>query len=172
MTSQRFKSVIAGVSLTILGVAPTAAIASAANDNNNGNSNAQNKVTICHATGSQTNPYVKISPDANGVISGHVNHQDTRDIIPPFDYNDHGTTKSFPGQNWDANGQAIFNNGCVVATTGGQGGGTTNNQQTTTPNSVSAGGQGAGQSQAPQGSVNAGEGGASDFSITTLQRVW
>jgi hypothetical protein len=85
------------------------------------NSNAHIKVTICHATGSQSNPYVMITPDANGVINGHVSHQDGRDIIPPFDYNDHGTIKHFPGQNFDASGQAILANGCVVE--GGQGGG-------------------------------------------------
>jgi hypothetical protein len=90
-------------------------------DETNGNSNAHNKITICHATGSATNPYVMISPNANGVISGHVGHQDGRDIIPPFDYNDHGTIKHFAGQNWDTNGQATFNNGCKPV--GGGGGG-------------------------------------------------
>jgi hypothetical protein len=79
---------------------------------NNGNSNAGNKVTICHATGSQSNPYVRISPNANGVVSGHAAHQDERDIIPSFHYNDHGSNNTFPGQNWDTNGQATYNNGC------------------------------------------------------------
>ena len=104
---------------------------------NNGNSNAGNKITICHATGSSTNPYVQNSPNANGVVSGHYSHQDNRDIIPPFDYNSHGTTKHFPGQNWTASGQAIFNNGCKAITPngGGQGGG----GGTTTP---TIGGQG------------------------------
>jgi hypothetical protein len=78
----------------------------------NGNSNAGNKVTICHATGSKTNPYVRISPNANGVVAGHAAHQDERDIIPTFLYNDHGTNKTFPGQNWDNSGQATYNNGC------------------------------------------------------------
>src|SRR4051794_35440965 len=102
----------------ILG-APTA-LAKNHNDDN-GNSNAGNKVTICHATGSATNPYVMITPNVNGIISGHGAHQDQRDIIPPFDYNSHGTTMHFAGQNWDLNGQAILANGCKI--TGGQGGG-------------------------------------------------
>lgn len=64
-------------------------------------------VTICHATGSEKHPYVRISPSETGVLRGHagLHHQDGRDIIPPFG--------SFPGQNWDATGQAIYENGCV-----------------------------------------------------------
>jgi hypothetical protein len=74
------------------------------------------KVTICHATGSQTNPYVRITPSASGVINGHVgsDHQGGRDIIPPFSYTSKGEEHFFPGQNWDATGQAIWNNGCNV----------------------------------------------------------
>ncbi|MEA2453389.1 MAG: hypothetical protein QOG04_2099 [Actinomycetota bacterium] len=65
------------------------------------------KVTICHATGSATNPFVMITPAASGVFHGHLGHQDGRDIVPPFTYN--GQTYS---QNWDDEGQAMFNNGC------------------------------------------------------------
>ena len=42
-------------------------------DGNNG------KITICHSTGSATNPYNEITIDFNG-LSGHSNHKD--DIIP------------------------------------------------------------------------------------------
>jgi len=66
-------------------------------------------VTICHATGSSTNPYVRISPDAEGVINGHLGHQGGRDIVPPFTFN--GQTYS---ENWPS-GQTIFNNGCAVS---------------------------------------------------------
>jgi hypothetical protein len=126
------------------------------------NSNAGNKVTICHATGSATNPFVQINPNANGVVNGHEAHQDARDIIPAFDYNDHGTMKHFAGQNLDAQGLAILNNGCKVPT-GGQGGGVT----------PPTGGQGgavlgansaAGVAAAPAGGVNAGVGGATAIS--------
>lgn len=86
----------------------TASLALGGRPNNSGN-----KVTICHATGSAKNPYVEITPDASGVISGHYAHQDHRDIIPPFDYYDsHGALHHFAGQNWTAEGQAIFENGC------------------------------------------------------------
>jgi hypothetical protein len=39
------------------------------------------KITICHATGSATNPYVIITISVNG-LNGHRDHQDGRDIIP------------------------------------------------------------------------------------------
>jgi organic hydroperoxide reductase OsmC/OhrA len=37
------------------------------------------KITICHATGSKTNPYVEITVSVNG-LNGHVNHPN--DLIP------------------------------------------------------------------------------------------
>jgi hypothetical protein len=41
----------------------------------------QPKVTICHATGSATNPYVTITI-AEPAVRAHARHQDGRDIIP------------------------------------------------------------------------------------------
>jgi len=75
---------------------------------------AEQHVTICHATGSATNPFVRISPSASGVFHGHLGHQDGRDIVPLFTWQ--GQTLS---ENWDATGQAIWNNGCnaVAAST-------------------------------------------------------
>jgi hypothetical protein len=54
-------------------------------------------VTICHRTGSATNPYIEISPDAEGVVSGHLDHDqigngEGGDIIPVFVL--HGVTYS------------------------------------------------------------------------------
>jgi len=133
----------------------------AQNNNNNGNSNPGNNITICHATGSQTNPYVQISPNANGVISGHVNHQDSRDIIPAFDYNDNGTMKHFAGQNTDAASVAILNNGCKVAA--GQGAG-----QTSTLGAQTGGQQLAGT---PAGGVGAGMGGVTTVSAGAVAGI-
>ena len=68
-------------------------------------------VTICHATGTPDNGgngYVSISPSVSGVLNGHLSQHEA-DIIPPFTVN--GVT--YP-QHWDAAGQAIYNNGCVV----------------------------------------------------------
>jgi hypothetical protein len=75
-------------------------------------------VAICHATSSAKNPYVLIHPSARGVVSGHLAHQDQRDVVPPFTY--HGRTYS---QNWDAAGQALFAAGCHVTTAPPDGGG-------------------------------------------------
>lgn len=87
------------------------------------------KVTICHATNSQTNPYVRITVNSsaideqnNAAYNGHGDHDGTvwhqgiaahswGDIIPAFE-SPKGT--SYPGSNWTAAGQAIYNNGCTV----------------------------------------------------------
>lgn len=67
------------------------------------------KHTICHATGSSSNPYVVITPSVSGVFHGHMDHQGDEDIIPPYMYK--GTWYS---QNWDAAGQAMFANDCAA----------------------------------------------------------
>jgi hypothetical protein len=48
---------------------------------NENNGNGHTPITICHATGSATNPFVEITIDENG-LNGHGDHQDDRDIIP------------------------------------------------------------------------------------------
>src|SRR5579859_2191543 len=88
------------------------------------------KVTICHASDSNTNPYVTETPDIenDGSLSGgHLNHTGPiwnstlksnhiqwGDIIPPY------TDGSFvyPGMNWTTDGQTIFNNGCNFPASG------------------------------------------------------
>jgi hypothetical protein len=70
------------------------------------------KVVICHATGSQSNPFVQLSVDiaSSGFVEGgHNNHPN--DIIPPYVYG----TFHFPGKNWTAQGQAIWVSGCQMA---------------------------------------------------------
>lgn len=160
--------------LSLAGFALLNPVASA-QSHGNGNNNPHNKVTICHATGSQSNPYVRITLNANGVVSGHHGHQDGRDIIPPFTYNDHGTTRNYPGQNWDTAGQAIWNNGCRVPhttpTQGGNGGGGGNHGGGTVGGvTTHAGGRGAGsvlgaQVEAPVGGVASGYGASEGLNI-------
>ena len=83
----------------------------------------QKRVRICHATSSQTNPYVANEPAIanNGDLhGGHLNHtgpvfpaKDWGDIIPPYDYVDaDGKPQVFPGYNWTPAGQVIWQNGC------------------------------------------------------------
>jgi uncharacterized repeat protein (TIGR01451 family) len=72
------------------------------------------KVTICHATSSDQNPYDQISVDDDSIVkeNGHDSHP--KDIIPPFDYVADGVTKHYEGKNWNDAGMAIWNNGCNV----------------------------------------------------------
>ena len=75
-------------------------------------------VTICHATGSRTNPYVMISPSVAGIVNGHLKHQDHRDVVPPLTFR--GQTYS---QNWTSAGQAFLAGGCAGTFAPGSGGG-------------------------------------------------
>jgi len=70
------------------------------------------KITLCHATGSNSNPYSITDDSVNAIInhSGHGAHPN--DIIPPFTYTLHGTPGSYPGQNWTAVSQLYYNNDC------------------------------------------------------------
>jgi hypothetical protein len=74
------------------------------------------KIAICHATSSETNPFVAQSPDASGVLDGHAHHPG--DIIPPFEYVVNGLTMFYPGKNMDVlypggyTGAEFLANGC------------------------------------------------------------
>jgi hypothetical protein len=95
------------------------------------------KVTICHRTDSDTNPYVQITVDEASVDGNTGNdhgkgdylaeHQGAvwagpntpkepkwGDIIPPF-FSDGVTLTGYPSLNWNAAGMAIFDNRCKPA---------------------------------------------------------
>ena len=55
---------------------------SGAKEHGNGNGNEHGKVTICHATGSETNPFVLITVSVNA-LPAHTRHQDGEDIVNP-----------------------------------------------------------------------------------------
>ena len=75
-------------------------------------------VDICHSTSADNNPYIVNHPSKSGDVSGHADDDGPvwypgitvqwGDIIPPFAY----IGGTFPGLNWTADGQAIYNNGC------------------------------------------------------------
>lgn len=89
------------------------------------------KVTICHATDSNHNPYVVVTADIasagylQGGHDGHTGpirvsgdqaaHINWGDIIPPYTYvRADGTTFTYAGMNWTAEGQATLANGCIT----------------------------------------------------------
>ncbi len=144
----------------LLAASPVA-ITSAQNNN-------PNKVTICHRTNSAQNPYRQITVshsavDGQGnndhshhtgpVFNPAVHNQQNRgwgDIIPPVE----GVTA---GLNWNAEGQAIYNNGCRPVTENGNGNG---NGEEEEENGVTLGEQ----VEAPVGAVKAGSGGVGSSS--------
>lgn len=115
------------------------------------------KVTVCHATNSDTNPYVVKSVDiaSSGYVKGghsdhagpiwdatlKAKHISWGDIIPSYTYG----TFSYPGLNWTAQGQAIRNAGCTIPKA------TKSLSPTPTPTTV----QSQAASIAPSGSVEA-----------------
>jgi uncharacterized repeat protein (TIGR01451 family) len=102
--------------LAAAGLAICAGIAAAAASQESPLVRGETKVTICHATSSDTNPYVQDQVNADSIVgpNGHDTHPD--DIIPPFTYIDkNGHEQQYPGKNWDAGGQATWVNGCEVA---------------------------------------------------------
>lgn len=78
-----------------------------------------NKINVCHATGSVSNPFVLIEVDDNSIIKGnaHGSHHAEGDIIRPFVYTvkvqGKDVQKTYPGMNWNTVNETIYNNGCV-----------------------------------------------------------
>jgi hypothetical protein len=95
--------------------------ASAGNDDN---------VTFCHATASQSNPYVVITTDPKAFFQqGHDGHDGPvwtaagsadqgrwGDIVPSFSYSyaqgQETVTGDYPGKNWTEEGQLVLQAGC------------------------------------------------------------
>jgi len=77
----------------------------------------QTSVTICH-TGNGTNftvnsPSISSEQGGNGPNGHGIQH--SGDIIPPYHFTDgDGIVQSFAGRNWDADGQAFYNNDCAA----------------------------------------------------------
>lgn len=90
------------------------------------------KITICHATNSHTNPYVVNTVNSSSITelnnphnkNGHGTHDGAiwyagiadhswGDIIPAFESPD---GHKYAGKNWDSKGQAIYKKGCKMTT--------------------------------------------------------
>ena len=69
-------------------------------------------VVICHALGN--GGFNRLDPAVDNVVHEHGHSGHPRDIIPPFEYVlSDGTSGTFAGLNWDAAGQATYDNGCA-----------------------------------------------------------
>src|SRR4029453_13125436 len=107
------------------GIFPGAAFATAPPGTVGSPTDPVTKVTICHSTGSDSNPYVTNKPDADGDVSGHDRRDGPvwfpgvtvkwGDIIQPFYHDENGDGDAsdpgefYPGKSWTADGMAIFN---------------------------------------------------------------
>lgn len=119
-----YKSVLVA---TAVGAAVFTAVATPHNTfATSGDKHDTTKVTICHRTGSASNPYVKITVSSNAAYGGHDDehdgpvamntnvaaklksqHVEWGDIIPADD--------THAGKNWTAEGKAVYTNGCGCA---------------------------------------------------------
>ena len=93
--------------------------------------NPDHKVTLCHRTGSASNPYVEVTVDiaSSGYVKGgHTGHNQIGnglggDIIPAYQYvKKDGSTFTFTGKNlgtliMGTTGLTILNNGCQLIDT-------------------------------------------------------
>lgn len=112
--------------------APAFATNTVKNNNGKGNGSGENaKVTICHATNSQTKPYVvetvstsSIDEQNNKLLNGHGDHtggvwyqgiaaHSWGDIIPAFTS---PKGAKYAGQNMNEAGKTTLNNGCKSKT--------------------------------------------------------
>lgn len=112
---------IAGTTTAVIGaIAITTSAGSAGQPDHGGDE--RHEVPICHATGSRTNPYVRITVDDDAIVKqGHgahggalfsadlADHEKWGDVVPPFDF---GEGARFGGLNWSAAGQALLMQDC------------------------------------------------------------
>lgn len=69
-------------------------------------------VRICHATHPRAEAYEPIEVPITAILVGHGQHEG--DIIPPIAYVKDGLAGGYPGNRWNEEGIAIYNNGCAV----------------------------------------------------------
>lgn len=69
---------------------------------------AAEKVTFCHSTGSESNPWVELTTSVNAFYVGHVLKQHTSDIYPAVSFVKKGQTINVPAQG----DQSLLANNC------------------------------------------------------------
>ncbi|MRG59239.1 hypothetical protein GE115_05055 [Agromyces sp. CFH 90414] len=95
---RRITAILAAVPFVAVSVLGAAAAANATQPGADG----EHKVAFCHATHSETNPYVYIETDNIAVVRAHFKHQDEEDVWPAFSYSWHGEVLSYEGSGNDA----------------------------------------------------------------------
>ena len=79
----------------------------------NAQGNQNGKITLCHATGSATNPYVEITVSVAGATNGHAKH--SGDIIPaPADGCPISPITASKPTSWNIAGQTFRNGASIV----------------------------------------------------------
>jgi hypothetical protein len=69
---------------------------------------AATKVTFCHSTGSDSNPWVELTTSVNAFYVGHVLKQHTSDVYPAISFEKKGQTINVPAQG----DQSLLENNC------------------------------------------------------------
>jgi uncharacterized repeat protein (TIGR01451 family) len=69
------------------------------------------KISICHATSSESNPYTNPEVNISSFFSGG-HDTDEEDIIPPFHYTVGDGVEEFAGMNWDGANIELWESGC------------------------------------------------------------
>lgn len=69
---------------------------------------AAQKVTFCHSTGSESNPWIELTTSVNAFYVGHVLKQHTSDIYPAVSFIKKGVTINVPAQG----DQTVLGNHC------------------------------------------------------------
>ncbi|HXV26591.1 MAG TPA: hypothetical protein VD862_00970, partial [Candidatus Paceibacterota bacterium] len=106
----KITAILAGFTVVALAIGPVPPQFAGADHDPFGGEQLTN-VPICHSGNGTNYATPNTPPSVSSIVggSGHGGHQ--YDIIPPFHYDDDGEDATYPGQNWDEEHIAIYNDG-------------------------------------------------------------